>query len=274
VPDLQTPASPIGVFDSGVGGISVLKAIRRRLPNETLLYIADSANAPYGERDSSFIRERAFKLAEFLCESDAKAIVVACNTATVVAVEALRSGFKPPIIALEPAIKPAVALTRTGVVAVLATSRTLESGPVARLCHRYGGNARVILRPCPGLVELVERGELASERTMLLLESYIRPVLAAGADTIVLGCTHYPFLENQIRAIAGPAVAILDSAEAVARQVERRTRQVRSGAPSTRPKDAFFTTGDPGPARVLISKLWGAAVDVQALPVHSARGQA
>lgn len=265
---LQDPALPIGVFDSGVGGISILKAIRRSLPNETLLYVADSANAPYGDRDASFITERAFRLTEFLCESGAKAIVVACNTATVVAVQALRSAFALPIVALEPAIKPAVALTRTGVVAVLGTSRTLESASVARLCRRFRGSAKVILQPCPGLVEQVERGDLASERTLVLLESYVRPVVAAGADTLVLGCTHYPFLAEQIRGVAGPGVAILDSAEAVARQVQRRITPVRPGLPISGPKDRFLTTGEPGPARALISQLWGTPVDVHALPAE------
>lgn len=266
LPRLPGSPSPIGVFDSGVGGLSVLKAIRRRLPNEALLYIADSAFAPYGDRAPSFIAERAFALSAFLCASQAKAIVVACNTATVVAVDALRAAFTLPIVAVEPAIKPAAAATRTGVVAVLATSRTLESASVARLCRLHGGNARVILQPCPGLVEQVERGELAGERTLGLLESCLRPVLAAGADTLVLGCTHYVFLEASIRAVAGAGVTILDSADAVAREVQRRVGAVASDGPRMDAETTFFTTGDPGATQPLFSRLWGASVDVHAAP--------
>lgn len=264
LPNLTT--SPVGVFDSGVGGISVLKAIREQLPNESLLYVGDSANAPYGDRDSAFILQRAFKLTEFLCNANAKVIVVACNTATVVAIEALRSEFGIPIVGMEPAIKPAMTCTRTGIVAVLATSRTLESASVAHLCRLYGGNVKIILQPCPGLVEQVERGELNSEETMDMLKSYILPVCAAGADTLVLGCTHYPFLQPQIRAIVGNSVTILDSAQAIARQVERTIYQSRALTPSPGPREIFLTTGEPGPSRALFSKLWGSSVDVQHLP--------
>ena len=266
MPSLLSLASPVGVFDSGVGGLSVLTAIRAQLPNESLLYVADSANAPYGDRDSAFILGRAFELTEYLCKANAKVIVVACNTATVVAVEALRSAFDIPIVAMEPAIKPAVARTRTGVIAVLATSRTLESESVARLCRLHGGNVRVLLQPCPGLVEQVERGELDSEKTMHLLRSYVLPVCAAGADTLVLGCTHYPFLAPQIRAIAGSSVMILDSAQAIANEVERRISSAQVATPPLGPKEIFFTTGEPGPAQALFSKLWGTRVEVQLLP--------
>jgi glutamate racemase len=253
---------PIGVFDSGVGGLSVLKAIRARLPGESLLYVADSAHAPYGDRDAAFITQRAVAVARFLCESGAKALVVACNTATVVAVESLRSRFPIPVIAMEPAIKPAAASTRSGVIAVLATSRTLQSASVARLCRLYAGEARVVLQPCPGLVEQVEGGELDSEETKRLLSSYIRPVVEAGADTIVLGCTHYPFLAEQIQALAGASVRLVDSAEAVARQVQRRISPAADDAP---PRTSFFTTGDAQQAETTMSRLWGVPVQVRPL---------
>ena len=258
--ETQPNPSPIGVFDSGVGGLSILKAIRTRLPKESLLYIADSANAPYGDREPAFILERAFRLTEFLIAARAKAVVIACNTATVVAAQALREAFDIPIIAVEPAIKPAVAISRSAVVAVLATTRTLESASVAKLQHHYGGGAELMFQACPGLVEQIERGEFASAKTIELLESYLQPVLAAGADTLVLGCTHYPFLAPQIQAIAGANVTILDSAEAVARQVERK---IIPNIDNQAAKNVFLTTGDPERSRALISELWGHGVDVQ-----------
>lgn len=266
-----TSQSPIGVFDSGVGGLSVLKAIQARLPDEAFLYVADSANAPYGDRDASFITARTMALAEFLVESGAKAIVVACNTATVVAVETLRSRFPLPIIALEPAIKPAAATTRTGVIAVMATSRTLESAQVTRLCSLYGSATKIILQACPGLVEQVENGEIDSEATLLLLKSYVHPMVNAGADTIVLGCTHYSFLSPQIQAFSGESVRLIDSAGAVARQVQRRINPADPTTISQIPQTSFFTTGNPEQASARISRLWETAVEVKAvtLPISA-----
>jgi glutamate racemase len=247
----------------------VLKALHTRLPNEPLLYIADSAHAPYGDRSTAYIEARALALTEHLHRAGAKAIVVACNTATVVAVHTLRQRYALPIVALEPAIKPAVALSRSGVVGVLATSRTLESAAVQRLQQRHGGAVRVLGQACPGLVEQVERGELDSPATLALLRSFIEPLLAQGADTLVLGCTHYPFLRRQIQAVAGPAVQVLDSADAVAREVQRRLP-----APSVAAKDAghslearvsFFTSGVAAQVAPVIGRLWGASVTVTGL---------
>lgn len=262
---MTTDERPIGVFDSGVGGLSVLRAIRDLLPHESLIYVADSAHAPYGDRDASFITDRAVALSEFLVDFGVKAIVVACNTATVVAVDVLRARFQLPIVALEPAIKPAAAMSRTGVVAVLGTSRTLQSPSVRRLCERHAGPVRVLLQPCPGLVERVECGALDDETTLRLLESYVRPVVDAGADTIVLGCTHYPFLAPQIRALVGESVALLDSADAVARQVRRRVTPARRLASGAVASTSFFTTGDPEQAAIMFTRLWGSPVAVRAV---------
>jgi glutamate racemase len=288
VPKTQAAATaPVGVFDSGVGGISVLSALRRRLPQQALLYLADSAHAPYGDRDAAFIEARAMALTQQLQAAGACAVVVACNTATVVAVQRLRQHFQHlPIVALEPAIKPAVALSRSGVVGVLATSRTLESASVQRLCRLHSGPVRVLGQACPGLVEQVERGELDSPATQALLQRYVQPLLDQGADTLVLGCTHYPFLRAQIQALAGPAVQVLDSADAVARELQRRL-QAQGDAPApaqgaapapainTEPATtAFFTTGDPAAAGPVVSRLWGAHVEVgpaQALPFTTTR---
>ena len=196
--------APIGVFDSGVGGLSVLREIRRELPFEDLLYVADSGHAPYGDKSPEAIEARATAIAEFLIGEGAKAVVVACNTATGAAARLLRARYPVPIVAMEPAVKPAVELTRTGVVGVLATRRTLASNSFTVLLGRIGGAAEILLQPCPGLVERVEAGDLDGDATRALLRDYLGPLIERGADTIVLGCTHYPHLRPLIGELAGP----------------------------------------------------------------------
>ena len=253
----------IGVFDSGVGGISVLRAIRNELPEENLIYLADSGNAPYGDRETAFILDRATKITEHLLAIGVKAIVVACNTASVVAIEKIRSWCPVPVVAMEPAIKPASLNTQSGVVGVLATRQTLSSANVAKLCEAYGKQTRIMLQACPGLVEQVERGELVSKKTRVMLTGYLSPLLDAGADTIVLGCTHYPFLVEPIREIVGPNVAIVDSGTAVAKEVARRIENFRKSIVSNRSAEAaFFSSADTSEARAIISALWGGSVDV------------
>ncbi|MDD2760359.1 MAG: glutamate racemase [Methylomonas sp.] len=262
----QNHDGAIGVFDSGVGGLSVLRAIRNELPDERLIYLADSGHAPYGDRDADFILDRANRITEHFLASGVKAIVVACNTASVVAIEKIRSWCPVPVVAMEPAIKPASQSTRTGVVGVLATTRTLSSANVARLCEAYGKRVRILLRPCPGLVEQVEHGELYSAATRRLLTGYLSPLLTAGADTIVLGCTHYPFLGELIGEIAGTDVAIVDSGAAVAKQVLRRlegSRVSTCNVPALEP--TFFSSAEPDQARSVISTLWGKSVEVHSL---------
>ena len=259
--------SPIGVFDSGVGGLAILQAIRRELPDEDLLYVADSANAPYGDRAESFIADRVDAIAAFLIESGAKAIVAACNTASVVAIERLRSWSSVPVVAIEPAIKPASRATGSGVVAVLATTRTIASESVARLCAAYGGGVEILLQACPGLVEQVERADLTGRETRALLERYISPLLAAGADTIVLGCTHYSFLGDTIRAIVGPEVSLVDPAAAVARQTARRLGSSRRVASPAQPARAeFFSSSTAEGVDAVMSALWRQHVTVRRLP--------
>ena len=259
-------AHMIGVFDSGVGGLSVLKAIREQQAALDFIYIADSGHAPYGERSTEFIEARATRITATLLDAGARAIVIACNTATAVAVQKLRAAVPVPIIAMEPAIKPAVAHTRSGVVAVLATQRTLESAGVARLCREFGHGVKLLLKPCPGLVELVERGELDSPATRELLLSLIAPLLEQGVDTLVLGCTHYVFLAPTIRALVGPAVHIVESSAAVARQtlrcLEAQTLPL-TGHGALR--ELFLTTGTPASAAPVFTQLWGAPVTVAAL---------
>ncbi|MDR2220831.1 MAG: glutamate racemase [Methylobacillus sp.] len=253
-------SSPIGVFDSGVGGLSVLHHIRTELPCEHLLYIADSAHAPYGGKSTEEICARASALSEFLIAHDAKALVVACNTATAAAIAMLRERYAIPVIGMEPAVKPAVTATKSGVVGVLATTGTLQSARFAALLENYGQNVRVVTQGCPGLVECVERGELATTATRNLLNGYLQPLLEQGADTLVLGCTHYPFLKPLIRELAGENIALIDTGAAVAQQVRRRVAEAGLLSPATMPGSVrFWTSGDAVLGREVVGKLWGEA---------------
>ncbi|MBK1718797.1 glutamate racemase [Thiocystis violacea] len=252
---------PIGVFDSGLGGLSVLSEIRRLLPNEDLLYVADSGHAPYGDKPLSTIEARAIAITEFLLDQGAKAIVVACNTATGAAARVLRSRYPVPIIAMEPAVKPAIERTRSGVVAVLATRQTLASHNFSVLLARLGQGVEILPRPCPGLVEQVEAGDLDGDRTRDLLWGYLEPLLARGADTLVLGCTHYPFLTPLIQELAGPDTLVLDSGTAVARQVRRRLNEAGLLAPPEKTgREHFWTSGKNASTHGLMTRLWGAEV--------------
>ncbi|MDO9423629.1 MAG: glutamate racemase [Methylobacter sp.] len=264
-------ANPIGVFDSGVGGLSVLQEIRRALPGEHLLYVADSAHAPYGDKSQQFIEARSIAISEFLARRQVKAIVVACNTATGAAVTTLRSRFAVPIIAMEPAVKPATANTQSGVIGVLATRRTLASDNFVRLFARYGNDVEILGQACPGLVEQVEAGDLSGDKTRLLLERYVLPLLEQKADTIVLGCTHYPFLTPLIQEIAGAGVVVIDSAAAVARQLQRRLEVANLLADAARVgTEYFWTSGALDKAQPLVAQLWQADVEVCALPIYAA----
>ena len=257
------PTQPIGIFDSGVGGISVLKHIHALLPAEHLLYFADSLHAPYGNKTPEFIGERAFAITDFLIAQGVKALVVACNTATAAAVDKLRAHYTLPIIGMEPAVKPAAAASQNGVIGVLATVGTLKSAQFAALLEHYGQHVRVVTQACPGLVECIERGELQAEATRQLVAGYVTPLLDAGVDTIVLGCTHYPFVRELIAEIAGPQVALIDTGAAVARQLMHRLEDTgllreRSGRGVVK-----FWTNSPAPeAPQVIASLWGESVGV------------
>jgi glutamate racemase len=263
--------APIGVFDSGVGGLTVLREIRALLPSEDLLYVADSGYAPYGDRPSAEITARAVAVTEHLLDEGAKAIVVACNTATAAAAAALRKRFSVPIVAMEPAVKPAIGLTRSGVIGVLATSQTLASDKFVQLLGRFqgesGNGAEVLVRPCPGLVERIEAGELETDGTRALLADYLVPLLERGADTLVLGCTHYPHLRPLIAELAGPSIAIADSGAAVARQLQRRLAESGLLGPPERPgRERFWTSADPPKqGAALIRRLWDPSADAQPL---------
>ncbi|MCP1675036.1 glutamate racemase [Natronocella acetinitrilica] len=226
MPHQPDATAPIGLFDSGLGGLSVLREVRALLPAESLLYVADSAYAPYGSRSAAEVLARSRWLTAQLVESGAKAVVIACNTATAVAADALRAEFPIPVIAMEPAIKPAAAATRNGVIGVLATEGTLASVRFAALLDRYADGLEVITQPCPGLVEAIERNQFDDQRIGALLDRYLAPLQAAGADTIILGCTHYPFLRQQIAARLAPEIVLIDTGAAVARQLNRRLQDL------------------------------------------------
>ena len=256
---MQT-STPIGVFDSGQGGVSVLREIRARLAHEDLIYIADSANVPYGGHDAAFILERALELGDRLVRHGSKAIVVACNTATAAAVPTLREQMPVPVIGMEPAVKPAAAATRSAVVGVLATIGTLRSARFAALLERFGEGIEVITEPCPGLVEQVERGDFDGPATLALIRRHLAPLQAGGADVIILGCTHYPFLRELIEAEAGPGVTVIDTGAAVARQLERRLGDLELLNDSPTPGTTrFYTTGDVRAFDRFLATVWPGA---------------
>jgi glutamate racemase len=254
----EAARAPIGVFDSGVGGLSVLAEIRQLLPAESLLYVADCGHIPYGEKSPEFIRERCRLVAGFFHRQGAKALVIACNTATVAAAADLR-GLYPdwPLVAMEPAVKPAAAATRSGVVGVLATTGTLQSAKFAALLDRFANDVRVITQPCPGLVELIETGDLHSAELRQLLSGYVAPLLEAGCDTLILGCTHYPFLRPLLAQMVPAEVTLIDTGAAVARQLQRLLAQGDLLADGSARGTEFWTSGGRQDFELVLPALWG-----------------
>jgi glutamate racemase len=242
-PHTDPRAARIGIFDSGVGGVSVLRELRAQLPSAPLLYVADSGHAPYGERSEAYVVDRSRHIALHLREQGAVGIVVACNTATAIAVRNLRELMPElPIVGVEPGLKPAVAATRNGRIGVLATPGTLASEKFQRLLQAQAG-VTVTARPCPGLAHLIEQGDLAAPALREAIEGHCAALRAADVDTVVLGCTHYAFVHDQIEAAMGPQVTLIDTAQAVARHTVRTlaSRFVGEGAAATH----LQTTGDP-----------------------------
>ncbi|CAG0972299.1 glutamate racemase [Burkholderiales bacterium] len=265
LPETSPGRGPIGVFDSGVGGLAVLRALREALPGAERIYVADSAHAPYGEREAEFIQARSEHIARFLLARGAGALLIACNTATVVAANALRRWCPVPVVAMEPAIKPAAARTRSGRIAVLATRQTVASGNVARLVAAHGARCTIELIACPGLVECVERGEVSASSTRGLVETYLRPALERGADCVVLGCTHYSFLRPLIEDLAGAQVQVLDPAPAVVTELLRRIGAAAEADSQPLGGERFYTSAPQETAAPLISMLWGKKVAVESL---------
>src|SRR5450759_397488 len=236
----------LGVFDSGVGGLSVVRHLMLQYPGQSLLYLADQAHAPYGERPLAEIRRLAAGITRFLLLQGAQLIVIACNTASAAALLGLRAAFPDvPFVGMEPALKPAAQRTSIRRVGIIATAATFQGELFASLLDRYAAGIEVRTQVCPDLVSLVEAGELDSPRAREAVERYLEPLLSAGIDELVLGCTHYPFLRPMIEQVAGPGVEIIDPAPAVARQAGRVLFQhgwlADDGAPQT---STFYTTGD------------------------------
>jgi glutamate racemase len=258
--------APVGLFDSGVGGLSVLREIHAALPAESVYYVADSAHAPWGDKPPEYVRERGLVIANFLVACGVKAIVIGSNTGTAGSAEALRSTLSIPVVGIEPGIKPAVAATRSRVIGAIVPAAVGESERLRSLLERFGGDVKVIIQPVPGVVEHIEAADLDGPELRAMVEGYVRPMLDAGADTIVLGSTHYVFLKPLLTELAGRDVTLVETGAAVARQLahvldERGLRAERANG-----EDRFWTSGDPASSTRVISKLLGRRVEVEKLP--------
>lgn len=264
----MSSVAPLGIFDSGLGGLSVAWEVRTHLPDESILYVADSAYCPYGGRPFAEIRDRSLAVAQFLVDRGAKAILVACNSASGAALETLREHVAVPVIGLEPAVKPAAKATRNGRVGVLATAATLGADRFDRLMENHAAGVRVVSQACPGMVELVEQGEVEGEAVRTTLADLLEPLRTAGVDTVVLGCTHYPFLRDAIAEVLGPEVTMIDSGAAVARQTQRvldANNLLSPGGVAATLR--LFTTGDPRLVAPAARRLWDPAVAVEAVSI-------
>jgi glutamate racemase len=259
----------IGVFDSGVGGLSVVRALRSELPGADVLYVADSAHVPYGGREAAFVRERSHRITEHLIAEGADAVVVACNTATAAAVDSLRAALDLPIVAMEPAVKPAARLSRTGVIGVLATAGTLGSERYSSLLDRHGRHVEVLERVCHHWVTQVESGCLEGEEVRRLVTAEVEPLVSAGADALVLGCTHFPFLADRIGEAAGPGITLVDPAPAVARQLARCLAGV-AGSPAGWGEGRLRvrTTGDRQAVAGFLRRIGMEAEQVEAVGIY------
>lgn len=260
----------IGVFDSGVGGLSVLRAIRELLPDQPLVYVADQAHVPYGPRPLEEVRAFADGITRYLMAEGAQIIVVACNAASAAALYTLRQTYvEIPFVGMEPAVKPAAERTHSGVVGVLATPATFQGALYASVVERFAQGVTVLQHTCPGLVAQIEAGRLDSPEARAILEDALQPMLAQGIDTVVLGCTHYPFVIPLIQEIVGPGVRVVDPAPAVARQVGRvLAGMAPQPAQSDSPNPArvrYTTTGDPAQLQALLPLLVGEQAQVQSL---------
>lgn len=257
----------LALFDSGVGGLSVAREIRRALPAEDLLYVADTAYCPYGDRPDAEVRERALAVGRHLAGAGAKLIVVACNTATGAALEDLRAAVSIPVVGLEPAVKIAARVTRARRVGVIATTSTVRSERLARLIRDHAQGVDVVTLACPGLADFVEAGHLDDAALDRRLEELTGPLRQAGVDAVVLGCTHYAFVAPALARVLGPGVELVDSAPAIARRVESLLRQAGRLAPDGNGSLRVLTTGRPENVGPVVERLWGGPVSVDRLDV-------
>lgn len=245
----------IGLFDSGSGGLSVLREIRKVLPSGRFIYYADNAHCPYGEKSAAYIQDRARAITRLLLDKGAEAVVVACNTATGAAIATLREEFDVPFVGMEPAVKPAALGTRSGVIGVLATAGTLKASKYLNTKGLYENDVRIEEHVGEGFVQLVENLQLDGPEAERVVRASLQPLLDAGADTIVLGCTHYPFLLPVIRRIAGPGVRVIDPAPAVARQLLHILQERGIAEADPAPGVELLSSGDPASLRALAATL-------------------
>ena len=264
---LNNVSGPIGIFDSGVGGLSVLRAVREVLPSESLVYLADQAHVPYGPRSLEQVRAFSAGITRYLLAQDAKLIVVACNTASAAALHHLRQVFpQVPFVGMEPAVKPAAEHTQSGVVGVLATPATFQGELFASVVERFANGVTVLQDTCPGLVMEVDAGHLDTPQVRAILVRALKPMLAQGIDTVVLGCTHFPFVLPTIESIVGPGVRVIDPAPAIARQVERLLETHGLCSPEKKGNLVrYLTTGDPEKMESLLPGLIGGTAEVHKL---------
>ncbi len=256
---------PIGIFDSGVGGLSIAKCISQTLPNEQLIYVADSAHAPYGQLTVDQIQHRAKNITAWLVEQPVKAVVVACNTATVNAIDSLRQQFSLPIVGVEPAIKPAAQLSKNKKVAILVTQATANNQRFLQLIERYKQASQVIVQACPGLVELIETGQTQSVACYQLLQKYLSPLMAQDVDTLVLGCTHYPFVRQQIKQITEQTMVIMETAQPVSDQLKRRLSAADMLSTRLLTSPRFLSTKYNAAQQDIFNNLWQKAICVEKL---------
>ncbi len=274
---VSSPAT-IGIFDSGVGGLSVLRAVRAQLPCHPVVYLADQAHVPYGARTKDEVRAFSAAITQFLLDRGAQEIIVACNTASAAALYYLRETLPgTPFVGMEPAVKPAASNTRSGVIGVLATPVTFQGELYASVVERFASGVTVLQDACPGLVKQIEDGQLDAPETRAILERALQPMIAKGVDTVVMGCTHYPFVIPLIQQIVGPGVQVIDPAPAVARQagrlLEARGLQMycdgvfaAAAEPAKAARKAevwYYTTGDPYHLGEMLPRLLGERHDVQ-----------
>jgi glutamate racemase len=262
-----TSLSPIGVFDSGVGGLSVLRAMREQMPAKNVIYFGDQGHVPYGPRPMEQIQSFSEGITNFLLDKGSKIIVVACNTASAAALKYLRERFQDvSFVGMEPAVKPAAETTQTGRVGVLATPATFQGALYASVVERFGNGVELFQHTCPGLVGQIEKGDLDSQKTRSILEDALHPMLEKNIDTIVLGCTHYPFVIPLIQKIVGGEVRVIDPAPAVARQV-RRILDAKGLLNETarRGRVEFYTSGDAADMQSMLPRLLGEEGKVQSV---------
>jgi len=259
--DSRSDNRPIGIFDSGVGGLSVLQHSRQLLPRENFIYIADSGYAPWGCKDNHFIEQRSRVITEHLLAQHAKLIVIACNTATASIIETFRDQYEVPFVGVEPGIKPAISLSKNTNIGIMATKGTMLSQRYKELIQRFSNSVNLYHSACPGLADQVESGQINTAKTIALVEEFVQPLMKQQVDSIVLGCTHYSFLSTLIQKITGDSIFLVDTSRAIAEQIVRIINQYQLKNNEGNGTSRFFTTGDLEKTRLVMNKLLNQPID-------------